>query len=163
MQALHADPPALEIAHVARFVAILAFVLIGAGCSSYRPSAPLPAPATTVRVSFLSPRDVVARTPAGDSMMLVGVRQLNGSIVRAQLDTRMDVVRVRLGSARDSSGAIEGIPDGAIVSVPREPFVRVEQKSIDPVKTFRVVALVAGAVVLIGVLALGLALGESGY
>ena len=142
---------------------LLLAVLIIAGCSSYRPTAPLPAQATTVRVSFIAPRDVVARSAAGDSILLAGVRELTGSVVRAQLDTRMDSLRIRLGSARNEEGAIAGVPEGAIVSVPRVAFVRVEQKSFDPVKTFRVVALVAGVVVLIGVLALGVALGESGY
>ena len=140
---------------------LLVASLLIAGCSSYRPSAPLPAPATTVRVSFLTPRDVVARTPAGDSVLLTKVRQLSGSIVRAQLDTRTDVVRIRLGSARDSSGAIVGIPEGAIATVPRETFVRVEQKALDPVKTLRLVALVAGVVVLITALAIGMALDDA--
>jgi hypothetical protein len=134
-----------------------------AGCTSYRPIAPLPAPATSVRVSFLSPRDLVARGPSGDTLMLTGVRELNGSVVRAQLDTRTDSVRLRLGSARSEGGTIEGIPDGAIVTVPRVAFVRMDQKSFDPVKTFKAVALIAGVVVLIGVLAIGLALEESGY
>ena len=114
-------------------------------------------------MSFLSPRDIVARTATGDSVVLTGVRQLNGSIVRAQLDTRTDSVRVRLGSARSESGAIEGIPEGAIVSVPRVAFVRVDQKSFDPVKTFKVAGYVAAGVLIIGLLAIGLALDENSY
>ena len=145
-----------------RVPSLLLATLLAAGCTSYRPTAPLPAPATTVRISFLSPRDVVARTPSGDSMMLSGVRELSGSVVRAQLDTRLDSLRVRLGSARNASGGISGIPDGAIVAVPREPFVRVEQKSVDPVKTFKLVALVAGVVVLAAVLLIAVAAGEGG-
>jgi hypothetical protein len=143
-----------------RVSSLLLTTLLAAGCTSYRPTAPLPAPATTVRVTFLSPRDVVARTPGGDSVVLYAVREMSGSIVRAQLDTRLDSLRVRLGAARNASRGISGIPEGAIVTVPREPFVRVEQKSVDPVKTLKVVALVAGIVVLAGVLLIAVAASE---
>lgn len=156
-------PMMLAAAFAPAWPRVLFATLLAAACTSYRPTAPLPAPATTVRVSFLSPRDVVARSAAGDSILLAGVRELTGSVVRAQLDTRMDSLRVRIGSARNASGAIPGIPEGAIATVPRETFVRVEQKSIDPVKTFRVVALAAGVVLLVGLLAIGLALEDSGY
>ena len=142
---------------------VLLIALLAAGCTSYRPTAPLPAPATTVRVTFLSPRDVVARGAAGDSMVLTGVRELTGSVVRAQLDTRTDSLRIRLGSVRGPSGAISGIPDGAIATVPREVFVRVEQRSFDPRKTMKVVGYVALGALALVVLAIGLAVGGEPY
>ncbi len=139
---------------------LLVLVVATSGCMSYRPSAPLPAPATSVRVSFLSPRDVVARSATGDSVVLRNVTELRGSIVRAQLDTRLDSIRIRLGSARGPSGAVSGVVSGAIATVPREVFVRVEQRSLDGGKTLKVIGYVAGAVLLISLLAIGLALEE---
>ena len=128
------------------------------GCSSYRPTAPLPAPATDVRVSFAAPRDIAVRSPAGDSILLANVRELRGAIVRSQLDTRMDYLRIRLGSAHGASGALSNVPDGAIATVTRDMFVRVEQRSFDPMKTLRVVGYIAGGVLIVSLLAIGLAL-----
>ena len=145
-----------------RCLVILVCALLAAGCSSYRPAAPLPAPATPVRVSFLSPRDLVVRTATGDSIVLAGVRELRGSVVRSRLDVRTDSLRVLVESARGASGAFSGIPRGATVLVPRETFVRVEQRSFDVMKTTKVIALAAGAVVLLGVIGIGMVLG-GGY
>ena len=140
---------------------VLLIAVVAAGCSSYRPTAPLPAPATTVRVSFPSPRDVVARTTTGDSMVLAGVRELSGRIVRAQLDTRMDSLTIRLGSACGAAGGISGIPEGAVATIPRDLFVRVEQRSIDPWKTLKVVGYVAAGALMLSLLAIGLALDDA--
>jgi len=139
---------------------LLVLVIATSGCMSYRPSAPLPAPATSVRVSFVSPRDVVARSTTGDSVVLRNVTELRGSIVRAQLDTRLDSVRIRLGSARGPSGAVSGVSDGALATVPREMFVRVEQRSLDVWKTLKVVGIAALAVVALTMLAVASAVGE---
>ena len=137
-------------------------ILVIAGCMSWRPTAPLPAPATTVRVTFLSPRDVIARTPSGDSVVLTSVRELRGSVVRAQLDTRTDSLRIRLGSVR-GSGTLPELPDGAMVTVSREVFTRVDQQSFDAWKTMKLIGYTVAGVAVAVVVLLGLALGSSGY
>src|SRR5688500_18772862 len=137
---------------------IVLIVAATMGCSSYRPTAPLPAPMTEVRVSFAAPRDIAVRSPAGDSILLANVRELRGAVVRSQLDTRMDHLRIRLGSAHGPSGGLSNVPEGAIATIPRDMFVRVEQRSFDPMKTLRVVGYIAGAALLVSLLAIGLAL-----
>jgi len=140
---------------------ILVVVAATVGCSSYRPSAPLPAPATVVRVSFASPRDISVLNPAGDSVVLANVRELRGAIVRSQLDARMDHLRIRLGSAHGPSGALSDVPGGAIATVPRDMFVRVEQRSFDPMKTLRLIGMIAAGVLLVTALAIGIALEDA--
>ena len=114
-----------------------------------------------MRVTFLAPKDLVARTAGGDSVVLSAVRELSGSVVRARLDTRMDSLRVRLGSARDESGVIDGIPEGAIVAVPRTSFVRIDQETLDVANTLKVVVLAAGTVTLLGLYFVIWAMGQS--
>ena len=136
---------------------VLAAMLATVGCTSWRPTAPLPPPATMVRVSFLSPKDVVARTASGDSVVLPAVRELRGSVVRAQLDTRTDSLRIRLASAR-ASGALPEIPDGAVVTVSREVFTRVDQQAFDAWKTMKLVGYAVAGVLILVVATLALAL-----
>ncbi len=116
-------------------VVVAVAVLATAGCKSYRPTAPLPQPATQVRVTFATPRNIVAVSPAGDAQLLGNVTELHGSIVRAQLDTRLDSIRIRLGSARAGKESLLQVPDGAIATVPRDVTVRMDQRSVDPWKT----------------------------
>src|SRR5687767_10246511 len=96
---------------------MVAMVLMVAGCRSYRPSAPLPKPATEVRVRFAMPQDVAVTNAAGEVTTLSDVTELHGSIVRAQLDTRLDSIRIRLGSASGESGRLSGVQDGAIATI----------------------------------------------
>ena len=140
---------------------VLAAVVATVGCSSYRPSAPLPPPEATVRVSFLSPRDLIARTATGDSVVLPAVRELHGSVIRAQLDTRMDSVRLRFRSAK-AVGALPSIPEGSTVTVAREVFTRVEQRSFDAWKTLKLVGYIGAGLLALSLLAVGLALEDMG-
>ena len=139
--------------------------LAGIGCTSYRPSAPLPAPETEVRVSLLSPRDIPVQTPSGERRVLRNVKELRGRVVRAQLDTRVDSIRILLGQARNADGAIPGLARGTVATVPREVFVRVEQKGLDAPKTLRRTAYVVGGVLVAGLLlgALVVGGGPEGY
>jgi hypothetical protein len=73
----------------------------------------------------------------------------------------MDHLRIRLGSARGPSGALSNVPAGAIATVPRDMFVRVEQYSFDPMKTLRLVGVIAAGVLLVTVLAIGLAVDDA--
>ena len=139
----------------------VALVLASLGCTSYRTSAPLPAPETEVRVSFVSPRDITAQMPTGEPTVLRNVMELRGKVIRAQLDTRVDSIRILLGQARGPTGPVPGVVSGTVATVPREMFVRVEQRQLDAPKTLRRTAYVIGAVLVAGLALLALALGAA--
>ena len=124
------------------FKHVVILLLATAGCTSYRPTAPLPQPATNVRVTFATPRNIVAVSPAGEERLLRNVTEVSGSIVRAQLDTRLDSIRIRLGSALAGREPLRSIPDGAIATVPRDVTVRIDQRAVDPWKTAALVAVI---------------------
>ena len=142
---------------------VVLLVLVSTGCMSYRPSAPLPAPETQVRVSFALPRDVRVQTPTGESAMLRNVTELRGTVIRAQLDTRLDSVRVMLGTARGREGAIPGVAAGTLAIVPRGVETRVDQRSIDVVKTAGVALAVLAVVTVAVITVIALSVGADSY
>jgi hypothetical protein len=127
----------------------LPLVLAAVGCSSYRPVELLPGAAEAVRVSFPAPRDIHARTPAGDSMLLTDVREIQGTVISAQRDT----IHLRIASMRGPWGNFNGLPEGTVAAVPRDASVRVEAKAFDSGRTAATSAGAAG-IVLIGVVLL---------
>ncbi len=129
---------------------VLPFVFAAAGCSSYRPIARQTPADTPVRVRFASTRDVVARTPAGDSLLLTNLRELRGAVVSATADT----VHVRIATLRKLPGSHGEAPAGAIAAVPRDALVRIDAKTFDGEKTGGAVLLVAVGVAVGGLLLL---------
>ena len=74
-------PWATLVSRRVRAVALLAIaILSAAGCSAYRPLSRPPLPRDEVRLSFLSPRNLVGRTEGGTLVRLNAVTELRGSI-----------------------------------------------------------------------------------
>lgn len=141
-----------------RAVAVLVVaVLSTAGCSAYRPLSRPPLPRDEVRLSFLSPRNLVGRTEGGRSIPLNAVTELRGSIASIAPDT----MRLFVSSARGLNGEVGGIPANVMVAVPRDwyPLVQERYTSAKPATWIGYGAL---AVLAILVLSIGLALEDGG-
>jgi hypothetical protein len=126
----------------------LPIMLAASACSSYRHVEPLPGASMVVRVSFPVPRDIRARTVAGDSILLAEVREIQGTVISAQRDT----IHIRIGSMRGPWGNFSGLPEGTVAAVSRDASVRVEAKSFDGRRT---ATMTGGAV---GIVVIGVAL-----
>jgi hypothetical protein len=138
-------------------VAIVAVAIVfTTACSAYRPLSRPPLPRDEVRVSFLSPRNLVGRTEGGTAIRLNAVTELRGSIAAMAPDT----MRLFVSSARGPDGEIGGLSGNVMVAVPRDwhPLV---QERYTPARPARWVGYAAVAVLAIALLSIGLAVGDS--
>ena len=151
-------PGAALVSRRVRAVALVAVAILSTvGCSAYRPLSRPPLPRDEVRVSFLSPRNLVGRTEGGAAMRLNAVTELRGSIAAMAPDT----MRLFVSSARGPDGEVGGLSGNVMVAVPRDwyPLVQERYTSAKPAKWVGYAALGALAVL---VLAIVLALDDSG-
>lgn len=125
-------------------------------CTGYRPLSRAPLPRDEVRMTFLSPRNLVGRTESGRSVPLNSVTEVRGRIAAIAADS----VRLFVASARGPDGELEGIPSDVMVAIPRDwyPLVQERYTSAKPLKWVGYAALGVLAVL---VLAVGLALEET--
>ena len=131
----------------------LACIALSIACTAYRPLTRAPLPSDEVRMSFLSPRNLVGRTESGRAVRLDSVTELRGRIAAIAADS----VRLFVASARGPDGELGGIPSDVMVAIPRDwyPLVQERYTSTKPVKWIGYAALGVLAVL---VLAVGLAL-----
>ena len=114
---------------------LLVVMFATVGCMGYTPVDPQPDAEAAVRLSFTSPRSIVSRSPAGDSILLRDVTQLRGTVV----SVRSDTIYVRLRSARLPQGVITGPAQGTVAAVPRDADVRTEKVSVSGRRTIALV------------------------
>ena len=138
-------------------VVLVIAVVYSVGCTGYRPLSRPPLPRDEVRVSFLSPRNLVGQTDGGTSIRLNAVTELRGSIAAMAPDT----MRLFVSSARGPDGDVGGLSGNVMVAVPRDwnPLVQERYTSAKPAKWVGYAALGALAVL---VLAIVLAVEDSG-
>ena len=120
-------------------------LLISSSCRSLQPlEAGAPVPTGAVRVRFAAPRDLLAVSPAGDTIALGGVRALRGRVDAERGDT----LAVRVDSVWGTSASRAG---GSRLTVVRGPEDRVEVRRFSQRRTaWLIVGL--GAVALVAVL-----------
>ena len=95
-------------------------LFLSASCRSLQPlEAGAPVPTGAVRVRFAAPRDLLAVSPAGDTIALGGVRALRGRVDAERGDT----LAVRVDSVWGTSASRAG---GSRLTVVRVPEDRVE-------------------------------------
>ena len=136
-------------------LAALVCLALAVGCTGYRPLSRAPLPRDEVRMTFLSPRNLVGRTESGRSVPLNSVTEVRGRIAAIAADS----VRLFLASARGPDGELGGIPTDVIVAIPRDwyPLVQERYTSVKPLKWVGYAALGVLAVL---VLAVGVALDD---
>ena len=135
--------------HASAFVCMA----LAIACTGYRPLTRPPLPRDEVRMTFLSPRNLIGRTESGRSVPLNSVTELRGRIAAIAADS----VRLFVASARGPDGELRGIPADILVAIPRDwyPLVQERHTSAKPLKWVGYAALGVLAVL---VLAVGLAL-----
>ena len=134
-------------------VSVVACIALLTACSAYRPLTRPPLPRDEVRMTFLSPRNLIGRTESGRSVPLNSVTEVRGRIAAIAADS----VRLFVASARGPDGELRGIPADILVAIPRDwyPLVQERHTSAKPLKWVGYAALGVLAVL---VLAVGLAL-----
>ncbi len=135
-------------------LAVVGSITVLTSCISYYPVRPgeLPAPASTVTVTFASPRDLEATR---DTVVyaLPAVEKVHGEMQYALGDTLLlRVLRV------ESNQRQPELPASARLAVLRDASTRVAMRGTSPGKTIGLLALT-----LVGVIAIGLAADPPSY
>ena len=124
---------------------VLAATLVCVSCASYKPAAAYQHAWTPVRVLFTVPREVMTRSPSGDSTRHADVSELRGSYIRMLADS----LQVRITNVRLAAGAFDDPPAGSTAWVRLDSTTRFEARGADgsqsrTVGTVLVIAALAG-------------------